>query len=90
MAIALLYVGFLVSFKADTVMCLLFYIIGNFVPYDIKPSGGMRTSRLRKMAADAASLRRKSPASRTLCSHLLRVICRLSEPLPVKNGSFKN
>lgn len=27
MAIALLYVGFLVSFRADTVMCLLFYII---------------------------------------------------------------
>ena len=28
----------------------------------------MRTSRIRKMAADAAALRRESPASRTLCS----------------------
>jgi len=28
----------------------------------------MRTSRMKKMAADAAALRRESPASRTFCS----------------------
>jgi hypothetical protein len=35
-------------------------------PIKQNPSGGMRTSRLRKLSADADALRRESPASRTL------------------------
>ncbi len=42
----------------------------NFVSYETKTLWTMRTLRLRKMASDAAALRRESFASGTLCFFL--------------------
>lgn len=45
-----------------------FYTIGSCASYCIKTHSGMRTARIRKMAAKAATLRRESLASQTLYS----------------------
>lgn len=49
-----------------------FYVIGKCSDYIKSPPGRIHTSRQGNMAAEAAALRRESPAMQNLCSWLLR------------------
>ncbi len=54
----------------------IFYSIGNFseFSYRIKTLRGMRTTRIRKMAAVVAALRRECASRRTLFCRFLRML----------------